>query len=435
MFKNLNNVFLMLIVFLIPISPNIPPMGFLPNIRLEEVALIIFSFFWFISYMKEKENKIPIEAKELNNAFVWYLCLPLVPEAINILVGNTNVNTLTFLAFLKKIQYVVLVQIIYTNIKNFNIARKYILLIIASSGIVAIVGFLQYFGVPFVDTFLNTFYGVQSNNIVFTINGERRITSFFPNANSLTVYFMFISALIFSLIAHNSMKKYSIFLYFFFALNVTGIFLTGSRTGLFTLLIAIGIVFAAKRKWKLLIGAGALALIYVSFMPEAFIQRIYNVVDMSTGILMWDESFMGRVDGVTRVIPIIKDNLIVGIGYVLINSFPISMDRSYMVNLDSEYIRILLSSGLLGFSIYLMFVISIIKVLVKGFNKKNTLIKALSLGILAGFMGLMVGDIVGTAFRTERLIDIFWVLIAILMALKTKVSFKNSEFWKRGETP
>lgn len=416
--SKVNFFFIALIIFMIPLSPVLPRIGFFPQIRLDEIALLIFSFFWLINYFWENGTKIPIEAKGLNTIFIWYLCASLLPETLNIIMGNTLVNSLTPLIFINKIQYFILAQIVFTSLKDFNTAKKYVFLIILASGVVAIVGILQYFRIPFIDTILKT-YNTQGLSFIFTSDGLRRITSFFPNPNNLTVYLAFISVIIFSLLSHNSMNKYTVVLYIIFTLDVVALFLTGSRTGLFIFLLAILIVLLFKRDWKLIFVLCIMMAAGASMMPEAFTQRIYNAVDISNGVLIWDKSFMGRLDGVSRVLPIIQNNLLFGIGNVLKNSFPISADQSYLVNLDSEYIRILLANGLLGLLMYLVFIGLIIKTLVKDISDKNSpFIKALSLGILAGFIGLLVGDTVGTAFRTERLIEIFWILMAVVEYLK-----------------
>jgi O-antigen ligase len=92
--------------------------------------------------------------------------------------------------------------------------------------------------------------------------------------------------------------------------------------------------------------------------------------------------------------------------------------------LDSQYPRVLIETGILGLITFLYLLYSIFKLTIDHMKKiKTPYFKGLTLGFLAGFVGLIFHAIGANTFIIVRIMEPFWFfagIIAVLPELESK---------------
>ncbi|PIW34256.1 MAG: hypothetical protein COW28_00225, partial [bacterium (Candidatus Ratteibacteria) CG15_BIG_FIL_POST_REV_8_21_14_020_41_12] len=84
--------------------------------------------------------------------------------------------------------------------------------------------------------------------------------------------------------------------------------------------------------------------------------------------------------------------------------------------IDGQYVRTLVETGIIGITAFLFLLSAIFKEVLKRFREsQDNLYKGLSLGLLAGFVGLLVHAIGSNTFIIIRIMEPFWFLSAIVI--------------------
>lgn len=172
--------------------------------------------------------------------------------------------------------------------------------------------------------------------------------------------------------------------------------------------------FYSKRLAKIsLISALVIVVLFLGLIPEtlqhAVIERFKGVLDP-----METHSFAGRSSVWEAGIKMFMDNPLIGVG---IGSFPLLSDAYGSVFLDAAhnvYIHLLSSYGLIGFTIFLFLLFTIVTSIVKGFKYiSNEGHKLVLLGIS---LGLTIFFIQGIVVIFKFIEMEFWALLGLAMA-------------------
>jgi O-antigen ligase len=90
--------------------------------------------------------------------------------------------------------------------------------------------------------------------------------------------------------------------------------------------------------------------------------------------------------------------------------------------LDSQYPRVLIETGIIGFIAFLYLLYSIFKLAISRMKSaSNSYFKGLSIGFFAGFAGLLFHALGANTFIIVRIMEPFWFfagIIAVLPALE-----------------
>jgi len=85
---------------------------------------------------------------------------------------------------------------------------------------------------------------------------------------------------------------------------------------------------------------------------------------------------------------------------------------------DSQYIRVLIETGLVGIMSFLWIIITLLKIAYRNLKiLEEPLYKGITLGFLAGFVGLLFHAIGSNTFIIIRIMEPFWFFSAILILL------------------
>lgn len=198
-------------------------------------------------------------------------------------------------------------------------------------------------------------------------------------------------------------------IYFFLAAIFTlALLLTLSRSSYLAFLIAMSTVGIIKSP-KLIVIA------FVLFLA-AFIS-LAQVRERIVGAFLIDKTANARIESWQKATVIFMDNPTLGVGF---NTYRYAQDRHGFINpddgggghsgggVDSTLLLILATTGIVGFSLYVVWLVAIINQLKKNLNKSP-----LSLGAFASFGAILVHTQFVNSLFYPQIMLILWFLIGL----------------------
>jgi O-antigen ligase len=86
--------------------------------------------------------------------------------------------------------------------------------------------------------------------------------------------------------------------------------------------------------------------------------------------------------------------------------------------MDAQYARIVVETGIIGLLAFLWLMHSLFRVGIRTWrDSQEDLLRGLSVGLIAGLVGLLVHAIGANTFILVRIMEPFWCLIGIVVAL------------------
>jgi O-antigen ligase len=101
--------------------------------------------------------------------------------------------------------------------------------------------------------------------------------------------------------------------------------------------------------------------------------------------------------------------------------------------IDAQYFRTLIELGILGLCIYLYLMYQIFRFLLQTYRMSDdNYVKGLTMGVLAGFISLLIHSIGSNTFIIVRIMEPFWFLMGLLVVLYYTEKDEHKEL--RGES-
>lgn len=382
-----------ILIFSMLLSPEII-VGEVPGrdvvIRIDDLLLIIITFAWMA---KTAINKgLALFAKTpLNKAIGVYILICVIATLRGIALGYV-VPEKGLLYILRYIEYFLLYILVVNNIHSRKQIKFFLIVFFITCAIVSVYGILQ---IP---------QGIRVSAPFEGKSGE---------PNTFGGYLLFIFCLAMGLLLKKMPKntKYAL----------AGLIILISFPFLYTLSRAsyIAIIFSfltfilfSKRKIVLITVMVAVALSIILIKPEAVFSRVkytflfedeslakignvYLDYSSSARIFSWLDSFE-----TWKKHPILGRG-ITGIGFI-----------------DGQYIRMLPEVGIIGLFAFLWLLWTIYKNSYGIYKQMDdNLFKGLSLGFLAGFIGLAVHALTANTFIIIRIMEPFWFVTGMIMML------------------
>jgi len=235
---------------------------------------------------------------------------------------------------------------------------------------------------------------------------RNRIYGTFAHPNILATF----ALLLLTVLLHEYPEKHSIFKNKLSSLNLTGIFLlliialTYTRIawiGTAVLLFAVGIIYFKKLVLYLTVSVG---LFYLLFYPINnllinnfnYNLQTFNIISRLTTRNEDSDSVSWRIDVATKVLPLIKDRLVLGYGY---GSFAkVWNDNKGIQNLwdntseaHDDYLKVAFEAGIIGIVLYLLIFATLLFEQIK-FGFKNNWKNIVFITSIAVYLVLSVSD-------------------------------------------
>lgn len=392
---------LLLVVTLLTLIPGqvlrIPQSSAFGAVTLSDISVLALDFFFvFFALTQKKSLKFP---SKIFFPFILFSLwsLATIIWALTIFSPQEVATSLLFLA--RFIGYFFLSVVVFNLIPKTQI-KRWINLILAIGTLYTLIGFLQFFTIPDL-TFLTPLgWDPHQRRIVATVID--------PNFSG------YIFVLLFSLAASHyfelARNKPSYFfapkktLYAFVALiSFIALVLTFSRSSYLAFITVITIIGIAKSR-RLLLGAFVILLLIFLTVPQVRTRIV--------GALKVDETAQFRIESWQNALVIIGDNPLFGVGF---NTYRFAQERYNFFTIDnplgghsgggvdSSLLLVTATTGIIGVSLFILFLGSIIRTVAKGASSNS-----LHLATLASVVALLIHSIfVNSLFFPQIMLLIF----------------------------
>jgi O-antigen ligase len=422
--KKIFLVFL-LVIFLLPLERIGSIMISGVNIRISQILVVlIFLAYLFYSFYK-KELKIKIS-------------YPLVFYIIFLAVGLLSlcfakdmwrgIVILAFLSFMILAPYVVIISL--STRRRLKIAL-YVLL--ASSFIFSIFGLFQ-FGGDMIG--LSPSITGLASRYTKEVLGFPRIQSTFIEPLYFANYLLIPLLLSFFFILKRIDPKKNIYFVIFFLVSLIAMILTISKGALLALAIIVFVILIfqirsvfSKKNLPYLLSillfvslVGGIVYSSLSAKPdiEKYYKKAYDIV--------MGASISERQDAYVVAWEAFDKHPVIGIGVgnfgPYFSGYPINPPEFGWPITNNQYLEILSETGIVGFSTFMLFILSIFYYSVKAFrNTEDDFFKTVLLALNLAFLGVLIQYM---TFSTLYIMHI-WILIGLILATQQLVLNKNDD--------
>lgn len=365
------------------------------TVRADDILILLIGFSWFARSAIQKELGL-FPHTPLNRPIIFYIIACAFPTAIGIMVGRIEPLSGVFY-LLKYIEYFIIYFMVVNYMYTAKQARSFVTVALITCAIICVYGIVQ-------------------------IPGGMRVSAPFEGRtgepNTLGGYLVFMWAIVSGLYLTTRSPALKRAMLVMSGLIVLPLIFTLSRT---SWVAAVGmylalIVFSERR--ALLIGIAVLILaVSPLIVPSQVIDRAFGTFQAERGYaateqiggIALDPSASARVATNRKALEAWSENPIWGYGITGSGIF-----------LDNQYFRTLVELGVIGLFGFFWLVWTAFKVGRHNLRTaRSELSKGLSLGYLAGLIGLLVHSIGATTFIIIRIMEPFWLMTAIVLLLPT----------------
>lgn len=366
-------------------------------LRAEDIFLIVVFLGWIARMAINKEIGL-MKRTALNQPIIIYSAICLVATLLGAVQGTSNIKQGAFYLF-KYIEYFVIFFMAVNNIEDLKQAKVFVVLLLITCFLVDIYSWIH-------------LGSVERLSAPFEGKGGE--------PNTLSGYLILMMALIMGFILHSKSFGQRLLFIGFFIFTFVPFVLTLSRGGwiAFFPMFFTFILLARKYRKYLVMVLAAIALLMPYVAPDRVRARIaetfapdksYVVFGKKMGL---SESAAARVDSWKTGFQMWVKRPILGYG----------IPAGAVV--DNQYTRVLSETGLFGILAFFWIIYCLL-----GFSwgaYKNTqgdnFAQAVSLGFLAGLVGLLTHSFSAATFIIIRVMEPFWFLAAIVLVLPEIIS-------------
>lgn len=384
---------LAILIFSMLFSPEIV-LGRIPGrdiiVRLDDILLAVITFAWFAKTAINKGLGLFIKTR-LNSPILIYILVCLIATIKGAAFGYVSFLKGSFF-LLRYFEYFLLFILVANHIHSKKQIKFFLKAFFVTCALVSVYGIMQ---IP---------RGVR---VSAPFEGE------IGEPNTMGGYLLFLFCIAFGIFLQNMSKRTKQALAGLAVLIFIPFLFTLSRASYLAIIVSyLVLIILSKRKLILL---GVLATIIVSvlmFRPEAVFSRVKYTFSgaqsrlVKIGNTRLDSSSSARIRSWQESVEDWKKNPILGRGV------------SGYVFIDGQYIVNLVETGVIGLFAFLWLLWSIYKhSLAIHRETEDDLYKGLTLGFLAGFVGLTIHALTANTFIIIRIMEPFWFVTALVMML------------------
>jgi hypothetical protein len=363
-------------------------------IRLDDIFIVVIFVGWLAKMAVRKEFAL-LSVSSLIGPIFAYVFVCLLATCISTLQGYTKAAA-GFFYLLKYIEYFFLFFMVVSSIKSKTEAKMLILFLILTCLIVTVYGWRLHY------------QGVERIAAPFDISeggGE---------SNTLAGYLLFMISVITGLTIYSGSLTQRIFLLGILGVMIPPFLFTQSRgawLGFFPMYLSV-IFLSKKARPVLLVTLIIIVLLIPIVSPQAVKDRVNSTFEEGKVYTVFgkqitvEPSSAARIENSMRIVRKWIKRPFLGYGVTGVGL------------VDSQYALVLGETGLIGLLAFLWLMAAILR------EGKRTLgivkddwAKGLTLGFLAGFIGLLVQALSANTFIIVRIMGPFWFLAAIIVAL------------------
>ena len=361
------------------------------TLRLEDFLLAVIGLSWFARNAVKKELGLFLKTP-LNKAILFYALACILSTGFGIMAGRVEMKT-GFLFVLKYIEYFIVFFMMVNHVRNADQIKRFLICLFLTCFIVSIIGMLQ-------------------------IPGGGRVSAPFEGEigepNTFGGYLLFIGMVAAGLLAKADNLKAKQILAVLILCIIPPFLFTQSRTSYLALIPALMVLGFMTDRRLIILGVLIIGLMVSPlFLPSAVKNRILYTfnqpeaqgqiqigdirLDTSTSarLVSWKEAFQGWTQH-----PLLGHG-VTGYGFV-----------------DAQFPRVLVETGVLGFSAFCYLLFSIFKVSLNNLKRlKTPYFQGLGIGFFAASVGLVVHALGANTFIIVRIMEPFWFFAGIIVVM------------------
>jgi len=360
--------------------------------RLDDVLIVIIGFAWLAKSALYKELGLFLRTP-LNRPIAGYSFAIIFATGIGIITGNVKVLSGT-LFVLKFIQYFVIYFMVVNILRERRQFERFLLALLATAGISSLIGILQ-------------------------IPSGLRVSAPFEGGggepNTFGGYLVLMLALVAGLYLTSESLQRKYILAPLAVLITVPLLFTLSRASYFALIPLVGGLLVFSQRKLLIASLFALSLALAPFLlPKAVVDRVqytftqpFHPNQAEIGGVRLDTSTSARLKSFHEIV---------------FEDWPKHPFFGYGITgyhfIDSQYLRVLAETGLVGLLAFLWLQISLFRQTHDIFRRtQDPLFKGVALGFLTGFIALVVHSIGTNTFIIVRIMEPFWFLAGMVMTI------------------
>jgi O-antigen ligase len=397
------DVGLAVLIFSMLLSPEII-LGQVPGrdivIRFDDLLLAVITFAWLAKTAVNKGLALFVKTP-LNKVIGVYILICLIATLQGVALGYV-VPAKGLFYILRYIEYFLLYMLVINHIHSRNQIEFFLAGFFIICALVSVYGILQ---IP------------TGQRVSAPFEGER------GEPNTFGGYLLLIFCIALGIFLQKVSKRLKLTLFGLCVLIIIPFFYTLSRASYLGIVFSLlAFIVLSKRKAVLITVAAVLLISGIAIKPEAVLSRVkYTFQEKhpylaKIGNIHFDPSASARIFSWKNSFKAWKKNPILGRGITGAGF------------IDGQYARTLPELGIIGLFSFLWLLWTIFKnSLITHKKMNNELYKGLTLGFVAGFVGLTIHALTANTFIIIRIMEPFWFMAGIIMMLPTLEQNKEEE--------
>ena len=370
------------------------------TLRMDDFLLVVIGFSWLARMAINKELGLFLKTP-LNKPIGFYLTLCLVSTLLGSIFGRVDLKT-GFFYILKYFEYVIIFFMVSNHLRHRKQLRNYVWAMLLTCAVVSVIGMVN---VP------------AGERVSAPFEGE------VGEPNTFGGYLVFMICICAGLYLATTSFRNQLLCAFLILLFSVPLFYTQSRSSYLAAIPAVlsFIWLSKKRYWVLpvilLIG---LLLPYIAPHPAkervayTFTQGRDRKDVVSIGGVKLDTSTSARIISWQEAVEDLKEHPILGYGVT-----------GYKF-VDAQYVRVAAEIGLVGLMVFLFLMATIFRESLRVQREaKDPFNRGLAIGFVAGFIGLLFHAIGANTFIIVRIMEPFWFVAAMVMAIPSLESVRE----------
>jgi len=385
---------LILLIFSMLLSPELKLID-VPQravvVRVDDILLIVVFFSWLAKMAINKELGL-LKNTPLNLPIAAYILIYILSTGIGIMAGNIS-PVKSFFYILKFIEFFMLFFMVVNNVRNKEQIKIFIAVLLITCAI-------------------------TSSYALLTVGPFGRATAPFEGVhgepNTLGGYLVLLFAITSGIFLYSPSRIWRFCcgaLACFIFITLLQTLSRGSYLSFIPMYLTL--VILTRKKKVLLMGILILGiLILPAMVPIRITERVTKtfipgrVFEPFGRRITLDQSAAARVYSWKRVLEQWTRRPVLGYGVTGVGL------------VDTQYPRVLGETGIIGFLIFIWLLTEIYRHSLYTFNNiEDEWLRGLTLGFLAGFVGLLIHSFAANTFIIVRIMEPFWFLAAVVIIL------------------
>lgn len=361
------------------------------TLRLEDFLLVVIGLSWFSKNAIYKELGLFLKTP-LNKAIFFYVLACVISTGFGIMAGRVELKTGS-LFVIKYFEYFIVFFMVVNHVRSTEQIKRFVFCLFLTCFIASIIGIVQ-------------------------IPGGERVSAPFEGEigepNTFGGYLLFIGAIAGGLFARVQHSRTRQILAGLILIIIPSFLFTQSRTSYLAFLPAFLVLgFLAER--RVIIVGLMISILGLSclFLPNPVKNRLLYTFKQPVqtgqiviGDVRLDTSLSARITSWKEALKDWTEHPLLGYGVT-----------GYKF-VDAQFPRILAETGIAGFIAFLYLLFSIFKVSISNLKELEVpYFKGLTIGFLAGYVGLLFHAIGANTFIIVRIMEPFWFFAGIICVL------------------